>query len=348
MEPSIEKKADKKPANPHDRFARKTVGNPLYAADFLRHYPDPFVAEHINLDRLVIAPTHFLTEELREVILDIALITRLRDEEGGSDVLLFLEHKSKPSRFAALQLLTQTALSLYFDWTAASYTESPKKFTPKIPLMFFLYSGDEDFDEVVFFQNIFPNIPEELRPFVPQFKMIIINLKRFNYGNLPGNPASQAIAESLKRAADGTFAEHLTHVLELVNAANLGNRQTWDLTINVTRYCTWVSHATSEQIVNSITTVFKKEGIEMANTIRKSLLQEGIEIGEARGEIKGEVRGEIRGKVKTISSILLARFNQVPLFIVESLNQRTDEIALESLAVHAATCSSLNEFAAEL
>ncbi|MDR3198114.1 MAG: Rpn family recombination-promoting nuclease/putative transposase, partial [Planctomycetaceae bacterium] len=39
--------------NPHDRFAKKTVGNPMYAADFLKHYADPIVAQHVHLDQLV-------------------------------------------------------------------------------------------------------------------------------------------------------------------------------------------------------------------------------------------------------------------------------------------------------
>ena len=38
--------------NPHDRFARKVMGDPLIAADILRHYTDPVVAKYVDLDNL--------------------------------------------------------------------------------------------------------------------------------------------------------------------------------------------------------------------------------------------------------------------------------------------------------
>ncbi|MDR0338095.1 MAG: Rpn family recombination-promoting nuclease/putative transposase, partial [Planctomycetaceae bacterium] len=66
--PKTEKLPNNFPNNPHDRFARKTVGNPLYAADFLKHYANPLVAQHVHLDHLVAAPTHYLSNELKEVI----------------------------------------------------------------------------------------------------------------------------------------------------------------------------------------------------------------------------------------------------------------------------------------
>jgi hypothetical protein len=47
-------------------------------------------------------------------------------------------------------------------------------------------------------------------------------------------------------------------------------------------------------------------------------------------------------------TFLRARFNEVPQSIADSLRQRTDAVALESLVVLAATCASLDEFAEAL
>ncbi|MDR1140087.1 MAG: hypothetical protein LBL62_00240 [Planctomycetaceae bacterium] len=74
----------------------------------------------------------------------------------------------------------------------------------------------------------------------------------------------------------------------------------------------------------------------MATTIQKGIIQEGIEIGE------------LKGKINTILDILRDKFGQVPQYIVDSLNQRTDTIALTSLTVRAVKCSSLNDFVADL
>jgi predicted transposase YdaD len=94
----------------------------------------------------------------------------------------------------------------------------------------------------------------------------------------------------------------------------------------------------------------------MQTTIKKGFIQEAFENGEAIGEARGEARGETRGKsigrlegrVNTILDILSDKFGQVPNDIVDALNQRTDEIALRSLAVHAANCLSLDDFSADL
>jgi predicted transposase/invertase (TIGR01784 family) len=54
--------------------------------------------------------------------------------------------------------------------------------------------------------------------------------------------------------------------------------------------------------------------------------------------------GEIRGEVKAILALLRSRFTEIPQSIIDSLGQRTDLVALESLVVLAATCASLDEF----
>jgi hypothetical protein len=360
--PTRKQSDNKQPNNPHDRFARKTVGNPVYASDFLKHYADPIIIEFVNLDRLIAAPTHYLTNELKEVILDVSFAAQLHDEEGGLDVLMFLEHKSSPCRLVPLQLGTHSLLSLYFNWTTTNYSDN---YQPSFPLMLLLYHGNEDIDEELFFQDIFPKIPKKLRKYLPQFKIIVINLKRFNYDCLPGKPETQAIVESFKRATDGTFASHLSKILERIKSANLNKQQTLDITANIAQYCTWINNLTKEQIVQSIIKVFNgTEGLKMANTIQKGILQEGFELGqahgfelgeahgfelgEAHGLELGEERGELKCSVKIILDILRGKFGKVPRYIVNSLNQRTDAIALKSLAVHAATCSSLNDFAEEL
>jgi len=64
----------------------------------------------------------------------------------------------------------------------------------------------------------------------------------------------------------------------------------------------------------------------------------------AIGEAQGEARGETKGKIETLLKILRARFRRVPAETEKVIRQMTDPIALDSWAVHAATCSSLDEF----
>ncbi|MCL2118834.1 MAG: Rpn family recombination-promoting nuclease/putative transposase [Planctomycetaceae bacterium] len=329
-----------RPTNPHDRFCRRTAFHPLYAPDFLKSCDDPVLTKYVDLDHLQEAPTTHLSDELKEVIMDASLATRLLDTNSMSEVILFLEHKSRPSRTVALQLLTEAVLSLSYHWLLSNRSESGT-FKPPIPIMIIVYNGSEDWDGEIWFQDLYPDLTDELRQLVPQFRVIFINLRRFKYGNLPGKPETQAIIESLLRATDGTFIDHLPNVLRHVAESNLNEPLRWDLTKTISIYYTLTAKATSDQLAQGISTVFKgQEYIKMIEEIKDSYILEGIEIGEALGE----VRGELKGKIQTILTFLHAKFHHVPDEVVIELNKRTDPTALDSLAVLSAQCKTLDEF----
>ena len=272
--------------------------------------------------------------------MDASLTTRLVDTNSMSEVILFLEHKSRPSRAVVIQLLTEFVLSLSHRWLLSNRSESGT-FKPPIPIMIVVYNGNEDWDGAIWFQDLYPDLPDELRRFVPQFQVIFINLRRLKYGHLPGKPETRAFIESLLRATDGTFIDHLPNVLRHVADAGLNEYLRLDMTRTISSYCTWSAHATSEQINRAITTVFKgQEGINMAEAVQKSIIQEGIEIGK--------LEGKVEEKVNDIIALLQFRFIQVPDDIVANLNKRTDLIALRSLFALAYQCNTLDEFAKAL
>jgi hypothetical protein len=63
-----------------------------------------------------------------------------------------------------------------------------------------------------------------------------------------------------------------------------------------------------------------------------------------KGFEEGEIKGVIKGRVATITKILSSRFKKVPDSISRSLSLYTDSIALDSLAILAADCGTLEEF----
>jgi len=326
----------------HDYFGRKTIGDPLIASDLLRYYSNPVVAEHVDLDNLQAEPTQFfgptnLITGPKEVRLDVPYIAHLRDAAWKSEVLMVFEHKSSPSQAIALQLGVQAMLSLYKRWTDAGRPASFQNFRVPITLMVLVYCGAEDWVNEISFQDIYKYIPEALRPFVPQFRLIVINLRKFNYDNLPGRPETQAVVETMKRAFDETLAEHLPGILSRFEAVQLDDR-ILELTGTIAWYSGCATVIEPQQVVEAVTNVIKgKKGVEMAQTIQRGIFQEGIAIGIAVGEARGAVLAFLR-----------ARFKSVPQDIEETVRSMTDLIALKSLAIHAETCESLNEFAEAL
>ena len=297
-----------RPTNPHDRFSRQTIFRPWFAPDFLKSYGDQLLRELIDLDHLEEAPTTSLTPGLKEVIMDASLTTRLLDAQSMSEVRFFLEHKSRLSLTAVVQLLLEVAMAIHSRWVLSGRPESG--FSPPIPLMIVVYNGPEDWEGEIRFQDLFPDLPEELRQYVPQFRVFFINLRKFRYGNLPGRPETRASVESLMRGMDGTFIEHLPGVFTHVAEADLDERLRLDLTHSISSYCTLVAQATSEQIINAISTAFKgKEYLDMIETIKNNIMLEGIEIGEARGIKIGVDKGIKIGvdKGETGKAIEIAR-----------------------------------------
>jgi len=98
--------------------------------------------------------------------------------------------------------------------------------------MIVVYNGTEDWEGEIWLQDLFPNLPEKLCPFVSQFRVFVINLRCFRYGHLPGKPETRAIAESMMRATDGTFIEHLPGVFKHLAESSLGEPQRLGLTQN--------------------------------------------------------------------------------------------------------------------
>ena len=60
---------------------------------------------------------------------------------------------------------------------------------------------------------------------------------------------------------------------------------------------------------------------------------------------KGKAEGKTEGKTETLLKILRARFKRVPRDVESIISKMTAPIALDSWAVHAAMCESMDEFA---
>jgi len=326
-------------SNPYDYFGRRSLGDPIVAGDILRNYADPVLAEYVDLDHLEPVPTHVFGPSHpisgpKEVILDVPYLSRFRDGVGDAEVLIVHELKSAPSEYVALQVAAQGLLILYKQWTDAGRPSSKKNFKVPILIMVLVYSGEKALPEgLQTFQDIYDFIPEELRPYVPQFRMIVVNFQPLGYENLPGNPDTQMVVEAMKRSGDGTLSDHFEGVVDRVAGLPVDGRLMERLH-DVGWLAGRVANVPPERINKAITNIIKgKEGIEMTEIIYT-------------GVWKGAYQeGEVKGKVDSILTLLQTNFKEVPEEIVAELNRRTDPTALQSLVVLAAQCKSLDEFA---
>jgi hypothetical protein len=326
--------------NPHDRFARKTMSDPLIAGDLLRHYTDPVVAKYVDLDSLKPEPTQNFGKKFQELIKDIAFASHLVDKKGRAEVLIIAEHKSKPEPFVLLQLLVYLVLTWYKRWNDAGRPQSTKTFRLPMPILVVLYNGKEKWEGELDLKSLVSVVPPELEPFIPVIKVLFIRLHQFDKRHLKGKPETQAVIESMIRATDGTFVDGLESVIGRFRDSSL-DRRICDLIADIFSYCDWVEEVTPDAVDKVIGNIIKgQEGIKMSQAVKKGISAIAWEGGVAEGEVKTAR--------ELILAILREKFGKVPKSTERAINQMNDPIALKSLAVRTANCKSLDMFAEEL
>ena len=261
----------KPPGNPHDLFARKTMGDPLIAADLLRHYTDPVVGKYVDLDSLKPEPTQSFGKRFQELVKDIAFASHLIDKKGKAEVLIIAEHKSKPEPFVLLQLLVYLVLSWYKRWKDAGRPQSTKTFRLPMPILVVLYNGKEKWEGELDLKGLVSAVPPELEPFIPAIKVLFIRLNQFDKKHLPGKPETQAVVEAMIRATEGTFIAGLGSVIGHFKDSTLDSR-ILELIEDIFCYCDWVEDITPDAVDKVISNVIEgQEENEMSQAIRKAV-----------------------------------------------------------------------------
>jgi hypothetical protein len=327
---------------PEDRFCRKIAEDTIITIDLFCYYIDSRIARNIDVNNLKPARTNFFgtskDDPFRELRLDIPYTSRLVDDQLDYEVLFVIEHKSSPNDFVFLQIYPYMDLSNLDKWKRAGHPKSRKTFRPYITLAVLLYCGEDKSDDVQYYQDMFPGLPDELREFVPQSKIIRANLNNFSYDNLPGHPETRAVVETIKRIHDGTMVEHFGDII-----GNFRN-MTWDDRIieivhSICFYTASHEQIDSEYIQKTIQkTIPGKEGEDMANAMKRTLYDEISEKGEAKF-----------GR-EAVLDVLCKRFKitNVPKGIEAAIQRMNDPIALKSLHSYALDCQTLDEFAEAL
>jgi hypothetical protein len=328
--------ANAKPGqNPSDRFARLEMKKPEIAGDFLRHYGDPVIRKHVDLDDLREEPTQNFGKGFKELIKDITFVSHLINKKGTSEVLIIAEHKSRPEPFVILQLRVELAVTWYKRWTDAGRPQSTKTFRLPLPILVVLYNGKEDWEGELDLKNLLSSVPAELEPYIPQIKVFFIRLNRFDLKNLPGKPETRAVVESMIRATNGTFVSGLESILGHFTSLTLDDRIN-ELIEEIIRFCHWVEGVTPAEVDKAIKNTIKEEGLMSEATAVKAVRKAFADIARESYVAEGGARMVIR--------ILTRRFRTVPKPIKDKVSSIMTIDRLDALTDQALDCQSIDEF----
>lgn len=337
--------------NPHDRFFKRTFGEPETAVAFLRAYLPPELVEQIDLTSLVPIETTLVDEELAEHQHDLLYEAQKQGGHGRSlFIYLLFEHKSYPDKWVLLQLL-RYMLKLWQE----EVSNKGEVLRPILPIL--IYHGEAVWPFGTEFHTYFDELGA-LRPFVPNFSAFLKDFSARSEEEIRGERHLQAILLTLRRILDRNLAAELiplmrqlftlldTHVEGELRLAKLIVYYFTEATDKVSyadmKQALTLQGASGENMMQTIALELKREGWREGE---QAGLQIGLERGEQIGLERGEQIGELIGLREAVYQVLWARFGDVPDELWEQVEVLADAQLLRQAAVQAALAPALEQFA---
>jgi predicted transposase/invertase (TIGR01784 family) len=278
--------------SPHDAFTQRLLSRPEIAADFLRNYLPPDIANELDPAKVELVKPAFVDEELRRHASD--LIYKVGIKRGGAaHIIVLVDHKSDPEKWVGLQLL-RYAVNLWRE-TREKNAELLPVIVPVV-----LYHGRRRWRVSQQFSGLFPAAELKLaREFVPDFKYHLCDLNSFSDEELKGGVELRAGLSLLKHIFDAKLKAPLIRIFRWVK--ELPERQRNEYLDLVRVYLRAAKQQLSRaEFIEVLEEAFHEEAESVMEIIGQSWIEEG--------EQQGLQRGLQQGLYLTIVAQLQARF----------------------------------------
>jgi predicted transposase/invertase (TIGR01784 family) len=320
-------------SNTHDLFFVEMFSNEEVARDLIRRHVPAGITEHLDMSSLEITSESY-TDEFKRVFTDIIL--RLNTTQGHeAAIYLLLEHKSRPERFARLQILKY----LVGKWVAALKSDNPPQYLPIIIPMIVCH-GRQSWRYSPEFVDLF-NCPAEcFRPFIPSFRHLVHDLSVIDKGCLEERIILNAVQLAMKFIHSPELKENLDDIYASLEHVPDEDRQK-ALSALVTLYIVSNNGDISlDDVMTAMKNIIPKE--EIMQTVADKIRAEERIVSLREGERAGELKG-VRS---TILDLVLVKFDHIPLGFTEKINAINDIGTLKGLSVSLVKAESLEAFEA--
>jgi len=319
-------------AHPHDLLVRRFLIDPELMADLLLFYTqklaDQQAVKLLDLKRLECKSPVTIDEQLIEGIGDLRFSTSFKGSKRQSDVYLLFEHQSKIDRrirVRGLKYIVQTFDM--FDETHKGEEKLP------YPLVVILYHGKIPWKHLPAMDELIEIAPGMMTGLL-NYQLILIDVSELKPEDFKGHPVLQAVLEALQLASKGRLVAEFDRVMDRLTAVKKDPRIKGWLR-SFARYAMSVAKIGAEQIVKAFSKILsEREANDMAKTTAEELW----------------IGGKTEAKAEAILIVLRERFKKVkvPKATESAIRQLRDPVALDSWTAYAASCQSMDEFAAAL
>ena len=291
----------------------------------------------IDFRRLELINTSFLADDLRERFADIVFKVPLRGESGPKELFIYIliEHQSTVDVKMALRVNSYMNHILDLqsrEWESNDVPASQQRLRPIIPIVF--YTGEQGWNAPLTLDAIM-DIPDVLSEFVPQFKILLLDVKGTDDAILTqsGHPLGWLLTVLKKEnASEAEIRGALIEALSQINTLGEAQRQQWEKAISyllllILHRRPVDQHEDLKAVVqDQIPLSRRKDVTDMVYTMADRLIKQGEkrgiergrEEGIERGREEGIERGIERGTEQTLTTIAISMLND---------NQPIDAIA---------------------
>ncbi|EMO39564.1 hypothetical protein LEP1GSC186_3254 [Leptospira noguchii serovar Autumnalis str. ZUN142] len=267
--------------NPHDRLIRETLQNKEDAISFFKNSLPENVIELLDLNRLELTQSSFISENLKEEQTDLLFQIPLKSGKKANVYLLF-EHKSYLDDSIFSQLLG------YISAIYKSQYRVDKKYSVVIPFVF--YHGERTWTLGNSFQNRFvlsKNEEEVFKKYIPNFELELFDLSKVDLSRLE-SISLRVILGVVQKIWEGdtSFLNHLGEVFELLTGLKNESKRV-------------------EIFQKLFLYIFNVRELEPTSLLSHSKISRDYEDLAMTTAEKLRKEGEIKGLIKTARNMLL-------------------------------------------
>jgi predicted transposase/invertase (TIGR01784 family) len=269
--------------NIHDTLFRQTMSHREVAADFLRNYLPEKVTRHLLLETLVVAKDTFVAADQRAHYSDMLYSVRLESGKKAFVYMLF-EHKSRPDRFVALQLLRY----MLEVWDLHRRQHKGCRSLPLIiPIV--VYHGRHRRQGVRLSSLV--ELPDvELKGYVPDFDQAFFDFSPDSDEDIKGNILLRLALTCLRAKNNPTVERHVREIFRMLG--ELGDDATSLRWLTTIAGYVFQTMDIDRDVMQNIITRSLESGKEAAvMTLAERLRSEGRQEGRQEGMLQGQAQG---------------------------------------------------------
>ncbi|MDI7219925.1 Rpn family recombination-promoting nuclease/putative transposase [Leptospira santarosai] len=273
--------------NPHDRLIRETLQDKEDAISFFKYNLPKNVQDLLDLNKLELSQSSFISENLKEEQTDLLFQIPLKSGEKTNVYLLF-EHKSYLDDSVFSQLLG------YISAIYKSQYKADKKYSVVIPFVF--YHGERSWTLGSNFKDRFvfsKNEEEVFKKYVPDFELEFFDLSKVDLNRLESITLRVILGVVQKIwEGDTSFLVHLEEVFSLLGSLKNESKRV-EILQKLFLYIFSVRELKPTEILKVLShSRINRDYEDLAMTTAERLRQEG----------------EIKGKIETASNMLKEGF----------------------------------------